>query len=178
MSIEDTHVQTIGHCARCLCAARCVSAVGTTPVVCVLPAVLALCAGCVSGVCCCFCPCGLLCVWSASTCSLIKRSHTKSILVEDTHANYFFFMGAYIARPRCRLETRVCVCVCVARCARCLCAARCVSAVCRLCERCVLLFSPVWSAVCVDRRHGRANYWPLHPLSVCCPLCERCVPAV
>ena len=27
-------------------------------------------------------------------------------LVEDTHANYFFFMGAYIARPRCRLKTR------------------------------------------------------------------------
>ena len=45
---------------------------------------------------------------SASTCSLKSNDPTlKSSLVEDTHANYFFFMGAYIARPRCRLETRI-----------------------------------------------------------------------
>ena len=39
---------------------------------------------------------------------------------------------------------------------RCLCAARCVSAVCRLCERCVLLFLPVWYAVCVLLLRGLA----------------------
>ena len=91
----------VARCARCLCAARCVSAV-----------------------CCCCCPCGLLCVfgcsarifarmcfvapwWSAYTCILKSNDPTlKSSLAEDTHANYFFFMGAYIARPRCNLETR------------------------------------------------------------------------
>ena len=42
--------------------------------------------------------------WSAYTCSLKLNDPTlKSSLVEDTHANYFFIMGAYIARPRCRL---------------------------------------------------------------------------
>ena len=51
-----------------------------------------------SGVCCCFCPCGLLCVcfvapwWSAYTYSLKSNDPTlKSSLVEDTHTNFFFF---------------------------------------------------------------------------------------
>ena len=45
--------------------------------------------------------------WSASTCSLISNDPTlKSSLVEDTHTNHIFFMGDYIARPTCRLETR------------------------------------------------------------------------
>ena len=82
------------------------------------------CVPAVSGVCCCFCPCGLLCV-----------------SIEDTHVQT---IGHY-ARCLCAAP---CVST-VARCARCLCAARCVSAVCRLCERCVLLFLPVWSAACL-----------------------------
>ena len=53
------------------------------------------------------CVCFVAPWWSASTCSLKSNDPTlKSSLVEDTHANYFFFIGAYIARPRCRLETR------------------------------------------------------------------------
>ena len=80
-----------------------------------------------SGVCCCFCPCGLLCVflapwWSAYTCSLKSNDPTlKSSLVEDTHANYFLFMGAYIARPRCRLETRFARINCEVQLVRCCC---------------------------------------------------------
>ena len=45
--------------------------------------------------------------WSAYTCSLKSNDPTQeSSLVEDTHVPTFLFMGAYIARPRCRLETR------------------------------------------------------------------------
>ena len=46
--------------------------------------------------------------WSAHTCSLQSNDpKLKSSLVEDTHVQLFFIiMGAYIARPRCRLETR------------------------------------------------------------------------
>ena len=64
-----------------------------------------MCAAVFARVVCCVCFVAPWC--SAYTCSLKSNDPTlKSSLVEDTHANYFFFMGAYIARPRCRLETR------------------------------------------------------------------------
>ena len=45
--------------------------------------------------------------WSACTCSLKSNDLTlKSSLVKDTHVQSTFnVMGAYIARPKCRLET-------------------------------------------------------------------------
>ena len=113
VSIEDTHVQTIGHYAPCLCAAPCVSAVARfARCLCAarcVSAVCRLCERCVllffARVVCCVCFVALW--WSASTCSSKSNDATqKSSLVENTHANYFFFMGAYIARHRCRLETR------------------------------------------------------------------------
>ena len=115
VSIEDTHVQSIGHyAARCvsavghyarsLCAAHCVSAVCRLCERCVLlflPVCSAVCVLLLRSV------CFVASWWSASTCSLKSNDPTqKSSLIEDTHANYFFFMGAYIARPRCRLKIR------------------------------------------------------------------------
>ena len=97
LSMPAPLATTVARCARCLCAARCLSAV------------CRLCERCVllffARVVCCVCFVALW--WSASTCSSKSNDATqKSSLVENTHANYFFFMEAYIAKPRCRLETR------------------------------------------------------------------------
>ena len=55
-------------------------------------------------VCCVFCCSVVVCLHLQSK---IKLSHTR-IKFSRRHArkHFFFFMGAYIARPRCRLETR------------------------------------------------------------------------